>query len=68
MQIEYATRFRVQTFIVGVDTEWKNAITVKDLEVILKGFTAGQQVKVRVIAANDGGEADPSPEAVVTVA
>jgi hypothetical protein len=27
----------------------------------LKGFTAGQSVQVRVVAANDGGEAAPSP-------
>jgi hypothetical protein len=62
-----ATRYRVQTFITGVDTEWQSKATPKDLEVILKNFTPAQVVKVRVIAANDGGEAAPSPEAQVTV-
>ena len=63
-----STRFRVETFIVGVDTEWQSQTSVKELEVILKGFTAGQVVKLRVIAANDGGDAAPSPEAQVQVA
>lgn len=62
-----ATRYRVQTFIQGVDDEWQTAATPKDLEVILKNFITGQQVKVRVVAFNDGGDAAPSPEAVVTV-
>jgi len=62
-----ATRYIVQTFIEGVDTEWQSAKTIKDLGVILSGFTAGQVVKVRVIAANEGGEANPSPEAEVVV-
>ena len=62
-----ATRFRVEVFVTGVDTEWRANKTVKDLEVILPGFTAAQVVKVRVVAGNDGGEAAPSPEASVTV-
>jgi hypothetical protein len=62
-----STRFKVETFIVGVDTEWQTKASVKDLEVILKGFTATQVVKLRVISANDGGDAAPSPEVQVTV-
>jgi hypothetical protein len=62
-----AVRFRIEVFIVGVDTDWHPGKTVKDLEAILPGFTAGQVVKVRVIAANDGGDAPPSPEAQATV-
>ncbi len=62
-----AIRFRVETFIIGVDNEWQNKASAKDLEIILKNFTAGQQVKVRIISANDGGDAAPSPEATVTV-
>jgi hypothetical protein len=62
-----ATRFRVETFLVGVDTEWQNQGSFKDLETILKGFTAGQVVKVRIVAGNDGGDAAPSPEAQATV-
>jgi hypothetical protein len=62
-----AVRYRVETFIVGVDTDWQNKASAKDLVVILKNFTAVQVVKVRIIASNDGGDAAPSPEAQVTV-
>jgi hypothetical protein len=62
-----AIRFRVETMITGVDTEWQNKGSYKDLEAILKNFTAGQTVKVRIIAGNDGGDAAPSPEAQVVV-
>ena len=62
-----AVRYRVETFIMAVDTEWQNKGSFKDLETILKGFTAAQIVKVRVIAGNDGGDAAPSPEAQVVV-
>jgi hypothetical protein len=62
-----AIRYRIEAFIVGVDTEWQNKASAKDLEVILKNFATGQVVKIRVIAGNDGGDANPSPEAQVTV-
>lgn len=62
-----AVRYKVESWITGVDTEWQSKANAKDLEVILKGYTAGQQVRLRVIASNDGGDAGPSPEAVVTV-
>ena len=62
-----AIRYRIETLIVGVDTEFQGRGSFKDLEAILKGFTAGQVVKVRVIAGNDGGDAAPSPEAQVVV-
>ena len=62
-----ALRYRIETFIVGVDTQWQNKASAKDLEVILKNFTPAQVVKVRVTAFNDGGDAAPSPEAQVTV-
>lgn len=62
-----ATRYRIEQMIVGVDTEWQNKASAKDLEIILKGYTAGQVVKLRVVASNDGGDAAPSPEVQVTV-
>jgi hypothetical protein len=62
-----AVRFRVETYITGVDTAWQNKGSFKDLEAILKGFTAGQTVKMRVVAGNDGGDAAPSPEGQVVV-
>ena len=62
-----ATRYKVESWVIGVDTEWQNKASAKDLEVILKGYTVGQQVKLRVVATNDGGDANPSPEATVVV-
>lgn len=62
-----ATRYRVESFITGVDVAWQSKVNAKDMEVILKNYTAGQEVKLRVVACNDGGEAAPSPEAQVTV-
>ena len=63
-----ALRYIIQIFIVGVDTEWRTGANSKDLTVILKGFTAGQTVKVRVVSANDGGTAAASPEGQIVVA
>ena len=62
-----AIRYRVEVFIEGVDTEWQSKGSFKDLEANLKGFTAGQTVKVRVVAGNDGGDAAPCPEAQIVV-
>ena len=62
-----AVRFRVEAQIMGVDTEFQNKGSFKDLEAILKGFTAAQTVKVRIVAGNDGGDAAPSPEGQITV-
>ncbi len=63
-----AIRYIIEILIVGVDTEWRTGANSKDLTVILKGFTAGQTVKVRVVAANDGGNAAPCPEAQAVIA
>jgi hypothetical protein len=63
-----AMRYIIEIFIVGLDTEWRTGATSKDLTVILKNLTAGQTVKARVVAVNDGGKAAPSPEAQETVA
>lgn len=62
-----AVRYRVETKIAGVDDEFVGRGSFKDLEATLKGFTAGQTVKVRVIAGNDGGDAAASPEAEIVV-
>ena len=62
-----ATRYRVESFIVGVDTQWQPRANARDLEIILKDLTPGQTLKLRVVAANDGGDANPSPEAQVVV-
>ena len=62
-----ATRYRVEIKVIGVDADFRNAGSAKDLEMTLKGFTAGQVVKVRIVSGNDGGDAAPSPEAEATV-
>ncbi len=62
-----AIRYIIEIFIVGVDTEWRTGANSIDLTVILKNLTAGQVVNVRIVAANDGGNAAPSPEAQETV-
>lgn len=62
-----AERYKVQTLRVGVDSEFQTAVSSSDLEAMLKDFTVGQVLKVQVIAANDGGDASPSPEAEITV-
>ena len=62
-----ATRYRVEVMVVGVDADFVNKASAKDLQIILKGYTAGQVVKVRIVAGNDGGDAGPSPVGEVTV-
>jgi len=47
--------------VVGVDTDFVARDAVHDLTVNLTGFTTGQTVKVQIVAANDAGEALPSP-------
>ena len=62
-----AVRYRVEVQVVGVDADFVNKASAKDLQVILKGFTAAQVVRVRIVAGNDGGDAGPSPVGEVTV-
>ena len=62
-----AVRYRVEGKITGVDADFKNLGSFKDLGGIVKGFTAGQTVQVRIVAGNDGGDAAASPVAGVVV-
>ena len=62
-----ATRYRVEAKVTGVDPEFVSRGSFHDLETILKTFTAGQSVDVRVIAGNDGGDAAPSPVATAVI-
>jgi hypothetical protein len=66
----YSTRMagtRLQQKITGVDDDFVSAGTADGLEKTLAGYTAGQSVVFRAIAYNDGGDANPSPEATVVV-
>ena len=62
-----ATRYRPFVQRVGVDTDFVARDAVHDLTVNLSGFTTGQTVKVQIVAANDAGEAQPSPTAKIVV-
>lgn len=62
-----ATRYRVETKVTGVDADFVSRGSFKDLEAILKTFSAGQQVDVRVVAGNDAGDAAPSPVASAVI-
>lgn len=56
-----ATYYRVFRQVDGVDAEPQFAGRDSDLEFTLKDLTPGTTVHVYVVAANDGGEAAPSP-------
>jgi hypothetical protein len=56
-----ATRYRPYTQRVGVDADFVAHDPVHDETANLAGFTAGQTVKVKIVAANDAGEAGPGP-------
>ena len=56
-----ATRYRPFVQVEGVDPEFVARKAVHDLSVNLTGFRDGQTVNVYIVAANDAGEAPPSP-------
>lgn len=62
-----ATRYRPFVKIEGVDPEFVARDPVHDLSVNLDNFTTGQTVKVYIVAANDDGQAQPSPTEQITV-
>lgn len=60
-------RYHVELLVVGVDTEFHRVATVYDTNATLTDLTPGTTVKVRVVAANAGGEGAPSEEVQVQV-
>ena len=62
-----AVRYRVEVLAAGVDTDFRTGKSVQDLQALLKGFTAGQTVRVRIVASNGTGHAAPSDEKEVLV-
>jgi hypothetical protein len=62
-----ATRYRVFKQIVGVDADWVAAETVTDSDYTFTGLTSGQTLKVRIVSANDAGQAAPSVTAEIVV-
>ncbi len=61
-----AERYLVE-IMVGAETEFHRVAKVYDANADLTGLTPGAAVKVRVIAANDGGESAPSAVVQATV-
>ena len=67
LRAKRATRYRPFVQIVGVDPDFVARDAVHDLTVNLTGFITGQTVKVYIVAANDAGEALPSPTVQIVV-
>jgi hypothetical protein len=62
-----ATRYRVFKQIVGVDNAFVFVMNVTDSDCTLSGLPSGSTVRVRIIAANDAGEAAPSAATEIVV-
>jgi len=56
-----ATYYRIFIKIEGVDEDFRYLKVDHDLDHVLKDLTPGSTISAYVIAANDGGEASPSP-------
>uniref|UniRef100_UPI003783CA8F fibronectin type III domain-containing protein n=1 Tax=Prosthecobacter sp. TaxID=1965333 RepID=UPI003783CA8F len=56
-----ATYYRIFIKIHGVDADFRALANDADLDHTLKDLTPGSTLSVYVVAANDGGEAPPSP-------
>jgi hypothetical protein len=55
-----ASRYRVFTQVVTVDDDFVSNDTVHDTELMLEGLPSGKVLRVRIIAANEAGEAPAS--------
>lgn len=62
-----AARYRVFRQIIGTDPDFVHVATVTDSDATVNSFTSGMTVKVRVTAANDAGESQPSAEVQIVV-
>lgn len=62
-----AERYHVELLVVGTEVEFHRVVTVYGTSAELTDLTPGATVKVRVIAANAGGESVPSEEVQVQV-
>jgi hypothetical protein len=56
-----ATYYRVFIQVQGVDADFRFVDRTEDLDFILKDLTPGATIAVHIVAANEGGEAPPSP-------
>lgn len=62
-----ATRYRVFKQVVTVDLNFIAAVTVTDSDATLSGLLSGKTVRIKIIAANDAGEAQASTVAEIVV-
>jgi hypothetical protein len=62
-----ATRYRVFKQIVGVDAAFVFVGNVTDSDYTFTGLPSGATVNIRIVAANDAGEAQPSSPAQIVV-
>ena len=62
-----ATRYRVFKQIVGVDANFIAAATVSDSDYTFTGLPTGKTVNIRIVSANDAGEAQPSNTVQIVV-
>ena len=62
-----AARYRVFQQVLGTDADFVPAGTVTDSDATLTGLPTGRTVNVRVTAANEAGESQPSAEAQIVV-
>lgn len=62
-----ATRYRIFAQVLTVDADFVNVETVHDREAMLESLPSGKTLKVKIIAANDAGEAPASPIAQIAV-
>lgn len=62
-----AVFYRVLVKVTGVDTDFREVDTTRDLEFVLKDLPSGALAEVKVVAANAAGDAVASPVASLTV-
>lgn len=64
--VPHATRYQVQSRPLG-GNEFAPVETVHDTKALLSDLPSGQMIEVRVIAANEQGEASPGPSTAIAV-
>ena len=62
-----ATRYRIFKQVMTVDADFVHVTNVTDSDYTFTGLPSGKTVRVKIIAANDAGEAQPSITAEIVV-
>lgn len=61
------TAYIVEVQIMGVDADFREVATVSDSEYLIQGLPSGKTIRVRIIAVNAVGRAQPSEYAEIVV-